>query len=106
MMNIIDFHTHRQDAPQALISVNPRDFKPQSGLYYSVGYHPWLNLGTLTDDDFTLLEHCALHRQVLAIGETGMDSLRGSDLAVQRAVFVRHLRLAADLHKQIGRAHV
>ena len=100
-MNIVDFHTHRLDATQALISVNPGDFKPQPGLYYSVGYHPWLNLGTLTDDDFILLEQCARHPQVLAIGETGMDNLRGSDLAIQRKVFVRHLKLAADLRKPV-----
>ena len=101
MMNIIDFHTHRLDATHALISVNPEVFKPQPGLYYSVGYHPWLNLEALTDDDFALLERCASHPQVLAIGETGMDTLRGSDLAVQREVFVRHLKLAADLHKPV-----
>lgn len=100
-MNIIDFHTHRQDATQALISVSPWDFKPQPGLYYSVGYHPWLNLETLTDDDFGLLEKCARHPQVLAIGETGMDSLRGSDLNIQEAVFIRHLKLAADLNKPV-----
>ena len=100
-MNIVDFHTHRLDATQALISVNPGDFKPQPGLYYSVGYHPWLNLETLTDNDFGLLETCARHPQVLAIGETGMDSLRGSDLAIQRKVFVRHLKLAADLRKPV-----
>lgn len=101
MINIIDFHTHRLDATQALISVNPGDFKPQPGLYYSVGYHPWLNLEILTDDDFALLEKCARHPQVLAIGETGMDSLRGCDLAVQREVFIRHLKLAAGLHKPV-----
>lgn len=101
MMNIIDFHTHRQNATQALISVSPKDFKPQPGMYYSVGYHPWLDLEELTDDDFALLEICARHPQVLAIGETGMDSLRGRDLAIQREVFVRHLKLAADLRKPV-----
>ena len=101
MMNIIDFHTHRQGATRALISVNPKDFKPQPGLYYSVGYHPWMDLGTLTDDDYTLLEQCARHPQVLAIGETGMDTLRGNDLDVQREVFVRHLKLAANLRKPV-----
>lgn len=101
MMDILDFHTHRQDATGALISVNPSDFRPQPGNFYSVGFHPWLPLDTLTDEDFDLLEQCARHPQVLAIGETGMDSLRGSDLAVQREVFVRHLRLAAQLHKPV-----
>ena len=101
MITILDFHTHRLDAVQALISVSPKEFSPQPGQYYSVGFHPWLPLETLSEDDFALLEQCARHPQVLAVGETGMDSLRGSDLNVQETVFVRHLRLAAQLHKPV-----
>lgn len=96
-MDILDFHTHHADAEGALISVNPRQFDPQPGLWYSVGFHPWDNVDTLTDDDFILLEQCARHPQVLAIGETGMDRLRGAGLDVQAAVFIRHLQLAAEL---------
>ena len=101
MMTILDVHTHHLDATEALIAVNPGDFKPQPRRYYAVGYHPWMPLDGLSDDDFTLLEQCARHPQVLAIGETGMDSLRGSDLAVQETVFIRHLKLAADLKKPV-----
>jgi TatD DNase family protein len=96
-MDILDFHTHHADAEGALISVNPRQFDPQPGLWYSVGFHPWDDVDTLTDDDFILLEQCARHPQVLAIGETGMDRLRGAGLDVQAAVFIRHLQLAAEL---------
>ena len=101
MITILDFHTHRLDAAQALISVSPRDFEPQPGLYYSLGYHPWLDPETLTEDDFSLLEERTLHPQVLAIGEAGLDTLRGGDLKLQEAVFAHHLRLAAQLHKPV-----
>lgn len=100
-MDILDCHTHRLDARAALISVDPRQFDPQPGLWYSVGYHPWNDVGTLTEADFNLLERCASHSQVLAIGETGMDSLRGGDLDNQQAVFVRHLTLAHALGKPV-----
>lgn len=96
-MDILDFHTHRTDAERALISVDPRQFNPQPGLWYSVGFHPWDDVDTLTDDDFILLKQCARHPQVLAIGETGIDRLRGAGLDVQAAVFIRHLQLAAEL---------
>jgi TatD DNase family protein len=66
-----------------------------------VGFHPWDDVDTLTDDDFILLEQCAHHPQVLAIGETGMDRLRGASLDVQAAVFIRHLQLAAKLDKPV-----
>lgn len=100
-MDILDFHTHCTDAKGALISVDPRQFNPQPGLWYSVGFHPWDDVDTLTDDDFILLEQCARHPQVLAIGETGMDRLRGAGLDVQAAVFIRHLQLAAELDKPV-----
>ena len=101
MTPIIDIHTHHLDANGALISVAPQDFDPQPGKWYSVGFHPWHAIDQLTDEDFELLEQCAQHRQVLAIGETGMDRIRGAELDIQAAVFVRHLQLAHDLGKPV-----
>lgn len=101
MITIVDFHTHRQDATSALISVDPRRFDPQPGLCYSVGFHPWHGVEQLTEDDYALLEQCARHPQVLAIGETGMDRLRGPALDIQQQAFVRHLRLAYALKKPV-----
>lgn len=100
-INILDFHTHRQDAQDALISVDPREFKPQPGLWYSVGFHPWIEADELGQDEFDILERHASHPQVLAIGETGMDNRRGGNLEAQAAVFVRHLRLAATVGKPV-----
>ena len=98
---IIDFHTHRTDAVAALISTDPRRFDPQPGRWYSVGFHPWDTDQALGDDEFALLEQCAMHPQVLAIGETGMDNLRGGRLDVQATVLERHLRLAGQLGKPV-----
>lgn len=101
MTNILDFHTHRLDATAAIISVNPRQFDPKPGKWYSVGFHPWYDVDRLTDDDFILLEQCARHPQVLTIGETGMDSLRGADIDIQARVFTRHLQVAASVDKPV-----
>lgn len=98
---VIDFHTHRLDATAALIAVDPRQFDPQAGRCYSVGFHPWHDVDMLTADDFTLLEQCARHPQVLAIGETGLDRLRGADLEIQARAFARHLHLAHELGKPV-----
>ncbi|MBR5685269.1 MAG: TatD family hydrolase [Muribaculaceae bacterium] len=101
MMEILDIHTHRLDAQGALISVDPRQFDPQPGRWYSVGFHPWHDIDTLTTADWTLLEQCAAHPQVLAIGETGMDSLRGGDINIQATAFQRHLQLAHAIGKPV-----
>ena len=101
MIDILDFHTHRLDATAALIAVDPRRFDPQPGRWYSVGFHPWDDVDTLSDRDFELLRQCAGHSQVLAIGETGMDTRRGAALDIQASVFVRHLQLAQELGKPV-----
>lgn len=100
-MNILDFHTHRPDAIDALISVDPRHFDPQPGLWYSVGIHPWDTVEAVTPADLALLEQCAHHPQVLAIGETGMDSLSGADMKIQEELFVHHLQLAHSIGKPV-----
>ncbi len=99
--DIIDCHTHHANATAALIAVDPRQFDPQPGLWYSVGYHPWYDIDKLTDADFKLLELHARHPQVLAIGETGLDSLRGANLETQASVFVRHLQVAHATNKPV-----
>ena len=101
MIDILDIHTHRLDATAALIAVSPRRFDPQPGKWYSVGFHPWDDVDRLTAADFDLLQQCASHPQVLAIGETGMDRLRGADMVEQEAAFVRHLQLARELGKPV-----
>ena len=100
-MDIIDFHTHHPDAVAALISVDPHQFTPRPGLWYSVGFHPWDHVDTLAEGDFDLLERCARHPQVLAIGETGMDSLHGAGIDIQARVFVRHLQVAHAVGKPV-----
>lgn len=101
MITIVDIHTHHPDADRALISMNPRLFGPQPGKWYSVGFHPWDHVGGLTPADYDLLERCARHPQVLAIGETGIDHLRGDAIPEQAAAFARHLRLAHELGKPV-----
>lgn len=99
--DIFDFHTHHPDATSAIISVHPSQFDPQPGKWYSVGIHPWDTVNGYTDADLDLLKRYASHPQVLAIGETGMDSLRGAELDLQAALFIRHLQLAHAVGKPV-----
>ena len=96
---IIDAHTHNITA-DGITSVEPADFDPQPGGLYSVGIHPW-HTQDITDDTLQLLEQYARHPQVVAIGETGMDTLRGAALQRQTELFERHLQLAQQLNKPV-----
>ena len=97
---IKDIHTHRADAREAVISVNPWEFNPVEGLYYSVGIHPW-QVGRATDADFDRLAECARSDNVLMIGECGIDKLRGGDLPMQMSVLERHIALSEQVCKPL-----
>lgn len=97
---IKDIHTHRIDAREAVISVNPWEFNPVEGLYYSVGIHPW-QVGRATDADFDRLAECARSDNVLMIGECGIDKLRGGDLPMQMSVLERHIALSEQVCKPL-----
>lgn len=97
---IKDIHTHRPDAREAVISVNPWEFNPVEGLYYSVGIHPW-QAARAAEADFDRLAECATSGNVLMIGECGIDKLRGGDLPMQMSVFERHIALSEQVCKPL-----
>lgn len=97
---MLDFHTHHLHATDALISVSPTDFAPMPGKRYAVGIHPWHTEGDVGAQMQALAE-AAQDEQVKAIGETGLDSLRGAPLDVQMHLFERHITLAEALGKPL-----
>lgn len=98
---ITDAHTHCPTAVQAVISVSPEDFNPQQGQLYSVGIHPWQSANPGANALLPLLERCASHSQVVAVGETGLDPLRGAPLDVQLQLMRAHMAIATAVGKPL-----
>lgn len=99
-MTIIDSHTHNSQAHNAVIACDPIQFSPTDGTLYSVGIHPWNTTQEITGM-LAALDTVARHRQVVAIGETGLDALRGATLDVQLALFKHHIELAKSTGKPL-----
>lgn len=91
-----DVHTHGRTGPRLLTSVEPREARDgEAGqAWYSVGIHPWSTAAHIPDDDFRLLEEAVDDPRVAAIGECGLDALRGGCAEYQEAVFRRHVELS------------
>ena len=83
MTTLFDIHTHHTEfSHKAIISVTPTEFTPLHNKYYSIGIHPW---NQITNDEyiFDLLQQYIQHPQVVALGETGIDRLRGENIEKQ-----------------------
>lgn len=98
-MNILDIHTHRLTVEPgvAIQNIQPAEFAPLSGAYYSVGIHPW----SLTRDNFVsqwqLLLSAVRSPQVLAIGEAGLDKLAQTDYTLQQEALEKQAILAHEM---------
>lgn len=99
-MDILDSHTYKlpKVAGTALINATPESWDPQEGQWYSIGIHPW-NVTSSTNT--SILRTIAQGKQVLAIGETGLDKLKGAPLSVQEKCFREHIHLSETVHKPL-----
>lgn len=95
-----DIHTHNLDAgDDAVINLPWGSDLPKEG-YYSIGIHPW-DAGAASDDDFDRMLDLAQNDRVVAIGETGLDALRGPSLSEQERVFIKHIKISEKVGKPV-----
>lgn len=104
-MEAFDFHTHNLQAPagRAIINIplewteRPALFSPRPGALYSAGVHPWWTEDmAATECMLANLTTLLRHPQIVAVGECGLDALRGATLEQQEEVFRRQIALAED----------
>lgn len=92
-----DIHTHHPECHQkAIVSATPYTFEPQTGRCYSIGIHPW-ETDSVQEDALSKLAEMLRHKQVVAVGETGIDRLHGGTLERQTALFKAQASLAESL---------
>lgn len=102
---IVDIHTHSIDRyPTAIVNVTPAEVDAIARRYpsavLSTGLHPW-DSDTVTDSDIAMLDAAAVSPSVVAIGETGLDSLRGAPLEQQIQLLVSHISLSETHSKPL-----
>ena len=99
-----DIHTHNLHAPagSAIVNIEP-DAGPipatPAGALYSTGVHPWRSAEGA--ELWPLVERLAADDRIVAIGEAGLDRLRGASLPEQIELLERHARLADSLAKPL-----
>ena len=87
-------HSHFYDLNHCTI-VNKSDDNVYIDSYFSIGIHPW-NANKIEDNFFTV-EHLAMNKKCLAIGEIGLDKLQGPDISIQKKAFESQVLLSEKL---------
>ena len=102
MIPCLDIHTHHP-APQPLgvISCSVDTFNPLDGQLYSVGIHPWDSFKPVSAKVWMDLENIASLPCVVAIGECGIDKLKGGPLFMQLLILKKHIEISEKLNKPL-----
>jgi TatD DNase family protein len=108
-MNFIDIHTHQLSITNEesvynifLQEYNFTDYSEKK--YCSIGLHPW-HLSLPIDITYCLQEilpdALLSSKNIIAIGETGLDRVITTDFELQKAVFLRHIHLAEQFQRPL-----
>lgn len=102
-MQYINIHTHKQNKETETISVvNASDciLTHDTGLF-SCGIHPW----RIQEQNYTIqirnIQKTAKNSNVVAIGECGLDKIKGPALSLQLSVLHEHVQIASTYNKPL-----
>jgi len=96
----LNFHAHQQKPGddeiviQSLFLQENLIVKPDDRIFFTSGLHPW-HADQLTKTEIEArLEKLISKKQIIAVGETGLDKIRGADWRTQMDVFKVHIQIA------------
>lgn len=96
---VFNAHTHDRSAPHALINLHENDAVPSEGTF-SAGIHPW-DAADVTPERMEAFMDKSMLPYVVAIGECGLDLIKGPALDTQIEVFEAQARRALELGKPL-----
>lgn len=103
-MRKIDFHTHREHEAGniQILNVFAQDLpfdKPD--YFFSAGLHPW-HIGKVNPEEcFRAINQDAMQKNMLAVGECGLDRLIDVGFALQEWCFKQQIQIAENHHRPL-----
>jgi TatD DNase family protein len=98
-----DIHTHKPFYyPEGVVNLDIKSYKLHDLQKYSIGVHPWLCGNEDTDHLLENVKGCVYDNRVVAIGECGIDLLRGeAPVYEQMMLFKQHIELSELVEKPL-----
>jgi TatD DNase family protein len=100
----INIHTHHTKPVEGIISIGNlyKDFDAiETDSFYSVGLHPWYLAAETWETQFEVVKEKSRLKNVVAIGEAGLDKVTETDFQLQQTVFSKHIQLANEVQKPL-----
>jgi TatD DNase family protein len=106
-IKFIDFHTHHGEGGGDTMVIRnllagekvPESLSP--GTFFSAGIHPWYLTKENCEELKSELKPTLEHNLVIAVGEAGLDSVRGPSTEIQYDAFIYQAHLAEQLDKPV-----
>jgi TatD DNase family protein len=73
---------------------------PEAG-YCSAGLHPWYITETTWQQEFDTLTKAIAQKNIVAVGECGLDKICTTDFALQQKLFAAQIQLANTISKPL-----
>lgn len=99
-MVLFDIHTHSHNSIyKSIVNINPVDFSNYDieSNYFSCGIHPWYSIDGERSID--LLNSIVKYSSVVAIGESGLDKLRGASMPIQINLLEQQVEISESICK-------
>lgn len=99
----INAHTHKIENNDSCITLYNYCVgeENQKCHLFSAGIHPWFINEDKIEEQFAELKIISRQKNCLAIGECGLDKLRGVNYKLQEHVFIKQVQLAEKLNKPL-----
>jgi TatD DNase family protein len=103
----IDIHNHgASQLPECfqienLMTHENRIPDTKDGLAYTIGIHPWFLTADNFQEQISIVRQYADHQNIIAIGETGFDRLKGPESLIQQTSFEEQVKIAEKVSKPL-----
>ncbi len=104
-MKYIDLHTHQlnnEGEDIQILNVFAQDLpETEPEYFFSAGLHPWHIDQVNAADCFQAIERVSVNKNMLAVGECGLDRSKPTDFALQEYCFRKQIKLAEEHSKPL-----
>ena len=104
IMKLIDIHTHRANDALSIqiLNVFAQDlFEVERDSPFSAGLHPWDIDLVNPEECIKTIERFAVQKNMLAIGECGLDRIISTNFALQERYFRQQIEIAEKFRKPL-----